>query len=194
MKKSVIFLKDWKILVESLPTEKQLIFWNLFVNYPELECTDSMVLPVWNFIKIQIDNMDSNYQKNIVDRNKNNGSKGGRPKQTQKTETNPKNPLGNLETQKTLNENKNKNININNIPSFEEFKIYAQEKMADVDLEKLGLKYASWNENNWSTGKGDKIKNWKTTLLNTLPYLKKEKKTESKGKYDGWTMYHAGNG
>jgi len=118
-KNSIIFLKDWAILVQSLPDDKQLVFWGLFMNYPESKCNDIMVAPVWNFIKKQLDNMNEKYQEKIVERNKLNGKKGGRPKketdnqQNKETQEKLKNPMGNLETQKTLNENENENENNN---------------------------------------------------------------------------------
>src|SRR6202008_1352454 len=72
------------------------------------------------------------------------------------------------------------------IPALEDFIFYAKQKMSVDDfisIEKaLILKYESWIENNWKTGKGDKIKNWKTTLLNTIPYLGKEKSSAKKEK------------
>ena len=61
-----------------------------------------------------------------------------------------------------------------NIPEFEEFKNYALEKKEDVCLNALKLKHESWKENNWKNGNGKKIINWKSTLLNTLPYLKEK--------------------
>ena len=51
-----------------------------------------------------------------------------------------------------------------------------REKVANINLAAVTLKYESWIENDWSTnvkGKEHKIKNWKSTLLNTLPYLPK---------------------
>ena len=62
----------------------------------------------------------------------------------------------------------------NNIPGFEEFKQYAISKKDDVDLIALNFKYESWKENGWKNGNGKKIKNWKSSLLNTLPYLKEK--------------------
>lgn len=67
-----------------------------------------------------------------------------------------------------------------NIPAYDDFKSYALEKLPDVDLERLRLKYDSWEVNDWKTGKGAEIKNWKSTLLHTLPYLKKEKNVAPK--------------
>jgi len=60
----------------------------------------------------------------------------------------------------------------NNIPSFEEFKEYACTHKPLVDLGLLKLKYESWIVSGWKTGADKPIKNWKSTLLNTLPYIK----------------------
>ena len=48
---------------------------------------------------------------------------------------------------------------------------YGKENKEDVSEQALELKYKSWVENDWKTGKGTAIKNWKSTLLNTLPHL-----------------------
>ena len=121
-KTSVIFLKDWSILIKSLSNENQIIFWDMFMNYESEEdniCEAEAVAPVWNFIKMQLEKMDSKYQKNIVARNKANGKKGGRPRKAVEkqgvveTQEKQKNPLGFSKTQKTLNENENVNENDN---------------------------------------------------------------------------------
>ena len=77
------------------------------------------------------------------------------------------------ETQtKPIKESKEiKNITI---PEFSEFLAYALEKKPKINQQDLRLKYESWKENNWSinrNGKLQAITNWKTTLLNTLPYI-----------------------
>lgn len=61
------------------------------------------------------------------------------------------------------------------IPEFSEFLEYAVLNKPNVNQQDLRLKYESWKESNWSTNKNGKlhpILNWKTTLLNTLPYIK----------------------
>jgi hypothetical protein len=71
--------------------------------------------------------------------------------------------------------NENNENNINTYPSFDEFFAYAKEHKPKVCYESLKLKYHSWSENDWckeSNGKRVKIKNWKSTLLNTLQYIK----------------------
>lgn len=114
----VIFLKDWLFLITPMSPDNQLVFWSLFTNYEygtDQICDNPFVAPTWNFIKSQLDNMRSKYKENIVDRNRINGSKGGRPRtKTEKpktTENNPQNPMGILETEKTPNNNNNNNNN-----------------------------------------------------------------------------------
>ena len=60
------------------------------------------------------------------------------------------------------------------IPTFDEFLKYAIENKPLVNQTDLKLKYESWKANDWCTNKGGKkqsISNWKSTLLNTLPYI-----------------------
>ncbi len=64
----------------------------------------------------------------------------------------------------------------NTIPSCEEFIAYALSKEPTADKNELRLKYESWKVNDWCTnvkGKNKKILNWKSTILNTLPYIRK---------------------
>ncbi len=60
----------------------------------------------------------------------------------------------------------------NTIPEFTEFLKYALEKKPKVSQTDLRLKYDSWVTNDWKNGNDKKITNWKTALLNTLPYIK----------------------
>ena len=77
------------------------------------------------------------------------------------------------------NKDNNTDTRARKYPSFDEFKEYAnttaQEKFGiHLDQIKLKAKFISWSENNWINGNGKKIKNWKTTLTNSIPYLKSE--------------------
>lgn len=68
------------------------------------------------------------------------------------------------------------------IPSVEEFLAYALLKQPDLDEVHVRMKYMKWKEDDWSIIRKDgkrKIKNWKSTLLNTIPYINK-KKVEAK--------------
>ena len=72
-----------------------------------------------------------------------------------------------------------KNIN-NNIPTLEEFLKTALSK--DPSLDELGikLKYESWVENGWKNGNDKEILNWKSSLNNTIPFMKKKEKSSAK--------------
>ena len=69
------------------------------------------------------------------------------------------------------------------IPTWDVFLAYCLTKKPLVDEDHLKLKYTSWIENKWCVIRDNKnieIKNWKTTILNTLPYIKdKEVKKEA---------------
>lgn len=78
-----------------------------------------------------------------------------------------------LELYINTNGNGNSNKAKIEIPSFDEFKSYSLSKTDNVDLEKLKLKYEAWKANGWKDGHDKQIKNWKSKILNTLPYLKK---------------------
>jgi hypothetical protein len=76
---------------------------------------------------------------------------------------------------------RDKVIDNNTIPSLEDFIAYAVSQISDINTEEVRLKYESWKVNNWCTnvkGKEKPIKNWKSTLLNTLPYLGRKKPEE----------------
>lgn len=69
---------------------------------------------------------------------------------------------------------------VNIIPPYIDFLLYAKEKKPNVNTDKLELKYLSWVENDWKDGNDNKITNWKTKLLNTLPFIDEV----AKKKYD----------
>lgn len=59
------------------------------------------------------------------------------------------------------------------IPTFIEFLKFAIEQVPNINKDEVKLKYESWKVNNWKDGNNKQIKNWKTKLLNTLPYISK---------------------
>ena len=56
-------------------------------------------------------------------------------------------------------------------PSLNEFIEYAISKKPDINKEAVKFKYEAWVENGWKDGHDNKIKNWKSKLLNTLPHI-----------------------
>jgi hypothetical protein len=83
-----------------------------------------------------------------------------------------------INMQSTTNKNvknvKNEKNDKETIPDYSDFLFYALENKPKVDQVLLKMKYESWKVNGWMTGgkTSTKIKNWKSTLLNTLPYIK----------------------
>ncbi len=70
-----------------------------------------------------------------------------------------------------IKERKGKEIK-EDIPTFEIFKSYAIENEPNINLVNLKHKYEAWKVDDWHAGNPrKKIKNWKTTLLNTLQYI-----------------------
>jgi len=85
----------------------------------------------------------------------------------------------------SVSDNVNVTVSVNdmNIPPLEEFLAFARGVTgSDYELlqKSIELKYRAWIENDWKTGKDKKIKNWKSTLLNTIQYLEKEKSSDKK--------------
>lgn len=112
-----------------------------------------------------------------AERSRENGKKGGRPKNPKK----PKKPSGLIQnpTEPKKPDSDSVSVSVSDIPKLDEFMAYGLAKMPDVNKESLSLKYESWKENGWSVnrqGKKQPIKNWKSTLLNTLPHLPKQPK------------------
>lgn len=100
-------------------------------------------------------------------------------KQGNCSKNNNKNPQSKVDNNKV---NKNK---LNVIPTFDEFLEYAIQQKPKVDIDLLKLKYDSWIFNNWNDGNDNKIKNWKSKLNNTLPYIsEKKEKIEIPTKYN----------
>ena len=66
------------------------------------------------------------------------------------------------------------NVNKDSVPSIEEYLKHALKRKPNVCPEDVKLRYYSWVDNDWSinrNGINRPIKNWKSTLTNTLKYL-----------------------
>lgn len=57
-------------------------------------------------------------------------------------------------------------------PPFLEFLEYAKTIEPRVDADDLHKKYQAWVNNKWHDGNGKEIKNWKSKINSTLPYIK----------------------
>lgn len=80
--------------------------------------------------------------------------------------------------------NKQETIEQIYIPTFIEFLKFAIEQVPNINKDEVKLKYESWKVNNWKDGNNKQIKNWKTKLLNTLPYISKIEFKQPRQIYD----------
>ena len=170
---SYIFYRSFFEAVSELPDSDQLSIYKAISEYSlNFNEVDLKGLPktIFTLIKPQL---EANNRRFL------NGTKGGKPP---KEVTKPKPKPNQNETKPEANSNVNVNGNVNNndnnnnnIPTEEVFIAYAIEQVKDIKTEAVRLKYRAWVESDWHTG-GDKpkpIKNWKTTLLNTLPHMER---------------------
>ena len=146
--------------------EVQADVWNAIFemgfNQKEIEL-DGLSKTLWLLIKPQI---EANLKRFI------NGSKPKLKQNKSETEAKPKQKISESEAN-----NNNNNNNNNLIPTLDEFIAYGIKQLPEVDEQALKLKFFSWVESNWFVtvgGKNRPIKNWKSTLNNTLPYLPKK--------------------
>jgi hypothetical protein len=107
MRDSTIFYRSFYEAISELTNEQQGIVYNAIFNYalnsvePELI---GIAKTVFTLIKPQLDANNKRFE---------NGSKGGRPKQTE-TKTKPNNNQNKTKTEPNNNNNVNNNVNVNN--------------------------------------------------------------------------------
>lgn len=164
---SMIFYRSFYESVSGLsPVIKAELYDAIFeygLNFKEIEFTNEISKALFTLIKPQLDANIKRFE---------NGKKPKIKQSKSKTEAKDKQNKSKVEA----NNNVNVNNNDNNIPELNEFLDYAREKVSNINLAAVTLKYESWIESGWCTnvkGKEHKIKNWKSTLLNTLPFLPK---------------------
>ena len=194
-KKGFVLYTNKIYLLDAL-TDKQagILFKHIF-NYVndkytkenEDSLTDPVVKMAWLSFKADLKE-DLKKWKNISERNRANGQKGGRPR-NQEAQENPNNPMGSLETQENPEKPKkadidididsvsvidiNKENNTNKIsvkekptnsrfypPTLEEIKSYCDERNNLVDPERF---YDFYSAKGWMVGK-NKMKDWKAAV------------------------------
>ena len=64
------------------------------------------------------------------------------------------------------------------IPSYSDFELHALSVKPSIDVIELRKKYDAWINNNWHDGYGNEIKNWKSKLNSTIPYIKEKQVTK----------------
>jgi hypothetical protein len=143
-----------------------------YVNDENPNPVDRIIDLSFEPIKLQLKRDLIKYES-ISDRNKSNGKLGGRPKQEE-----PKKPTGlsgNPDKPKKADTDTDNDTDTDinkKIPTFIEFRDYAIENKPLANIKDLKLKYDSWVANGWKDGNNKKIVNWKSKILNTLPFIK----------------------
>jgi hypothetical protein len=70
------------------------------------------------------------------------------------------------------------------IPTLESFIAYGLEQASknklNVSTTALSMKYEAWKVAGWINGNGQEVKNWKSSLLNTLPHIQETEKGKPK--------------
>ena len=117
------------------------------------------------FFKNQLD-LDCQKYQTVIERNRSNGSKGGRPKRD-KTQANPENPMGFLEPKKA-DKDKDKEIDKDKdkkkftAPTLQEIQSYCQERRNSVDPKKF---FDYYEASGWKDKDGKAVKNWKQRII-----------------------------
>lgn len=199
-KNKIIWYRDWREVIKDLTIEQKGVFLEWFSAYvndenPEMPKEDLELYGTIFFVKTML-KRDLRAWLSVSDKNAENGKKGGRPRKSDQNPKNPKNPTAFNKASEAKKGDKDKDKEKekrdtdvspkNPHPTIEEFVSYGLDKKPTVSPEALKLKYEAWKESGWVNGNGSKIKNWKTSLLNTLthlPEVKSKKETYDPVKY-----------
>lgn len=192
-KKGFILYADQKALFDQLPNDKagELIkFIMAYVNDENPITEDLIINLAFTPIKQQLKRDLQKFEETKVSRSI--AGKAGANKRWQNIANDSKRIQTIAKIADNVNVNVNDNVIDNNtIPTKDIFVAYGLDKLSDVSVDALKLKYEAWLSNNWCTnknGKEVKIKNWKTTLNNTLVYLPKEPKQQNEDDYMNHVM------
>jgi hypothetical protein len=185
-KKSFIAYCDWLESFDELSdTEAGRLVKHLFryVNDMNPEAPDKLTkmcfIPIQQSLKRDLKKYDG-----YIDKQRENGLKGGRPPKPKEPTAlfdNPTEPKKADSVSVSVSDSVNAS-ETKQIPAYEVFKDYANEVATErnltIDQNKLKLKYEAWKVNDWKNGNNKKILNWKSTLLNTLVYLQGDSKVK----------------
>lgn len=191
-KSSFVLYADQRSIIDMLPNDKagelfKYIF--AYVNDENPTTDDPLIKLAFEPIKLQL-KRDLKKWDNIRKKRSEAGKKSAEIRQQQKLTSVEQNEqvltsvdcVEQTSTNSTVNVNDNVNVNVNvndnvinnTIPSIDEFVAYAVSLKPNVNTEQVKFKYNAWLVNNWKVnrkGKDVDIKNWKTTLSNTMQYF-----------------------
>lgn len=197
-KKSIIVYSDWMELFESLTNEEAGLLIKHFFRYVnDLNPVAPDRLTELSFIQIKqsLKRDLVKWEKTLEGRSKA-GKASAEAKRLAKELEQKSTKSTNVEKQQqsstnltdSVNDNVSVNVTVNesviskdiNIPEWSEFLTYGKEKEPAINISALKNKYDAWVENGWKNGNDKPIKNWKSALLQTLPYIEKDNKQNQK--------------
>ena len=173
-RKSFILHKDSLVILEKMTNEQAGIFikkiyeYQMTGNYGDVDFALEIALtPFINQFKRDADKYMSISEKNKQNALKRwNATASDRMPKKRTNAINADNDNDSKKDNDNNNDSKKDNDNNNDskkdkkqIPSFDEFMIYAFEKKSDIEKESLRLKYEAWIENGWKDGNNKPIKN-----------------------------------
>lgn len=184
-KKGFVLYADQRSIIDMLPNDKAgELFKHIFayVNDENPQSNDALINLAFEPIKLQLKRDLKKWEEIRIKRSEA-GKKSAENKRQQNQQV-----LTNVEsvkqtsTKSTVIVNDNVNVNVTvkdnvinkTIPSIDEFVAYAILLKPNVNIENVKLKYNSWLVNDWKVnrqGKEKEIKNWKSTLSNTIQFL-----------------------
>jgi hypothetical protein len=194
-KKSFIAYCDWLESFEELSDDEAgRLAKHLFRYVSDLNPEAPDKLTKMCFIPIQQSlKRDLKKYEGYIDKQRDNGKLGGRPKNPKEPKEptalfgNPTEPKKADSVNDSVNVNDNDSVNESTdvdkrrtsvkdrIPTLQSFIDYGLEKAAanklNVSERSLSMKYEAWKVAGWLNGNGDEIRNWKASLLNTLPHI-----------------------
>ena len=173
-KKGFVLYADQKIIVDELSDAQagqlfKLIF--AYVNDDDPQPKDQLLKLAFAPIKQQLKRDLVKYESK-----REQWSNAGKESARKRKEN--KQPLTDVKKRSTVSTVKDKDkVKAIRKPTRGEFLEFALSKKPNLDKESVLLKFDAWEANDWHTNKDGKehpIKNWKTTILNTIPFLKIE--------------------
>tara|TARA_R110000868_G_scaffold279203_1_gene539246 strand:- start:5638 stop:6318 length:681 start_codon:yes stop_codon:yes gene_type:complete len=183
-KKSFVLYSDLINSIGHLTNEEKGILFNHLLEYvndmnPIL--ADRLVLTAWKPIELQLKRDLIKFEE-VKSKRSDAGKRSAELKSLKLNQQNSTNSTSvksvkQNSTNSTVNDNDNVNViakAIKVIPTIDEFLAFALAFKPNVNQEDVKLKYQSWVVNDWSVtrqGKTNPIKNWKSTLLNTIPFF-----------------------
>jgi phage host-nuclease inhibitor protein Gam len=176
---SFILYKSFYEPIKFLKNDELGLLFRAIFDYQEginVENLPPQVGMAFAFFKNQFDLDEQKYQV-VLERNKSNGSKGGRPKK-EETQDNPNNPVGFLEPKKGEKENEKENETVKDkeiekkkvaknlkdfiAPTLKEVEEYCKARNNSVSPQKF---FDYYSAGNWKDAKGNQVRNWKQKLL-----------------------------